>query len=97
MDREANSRGTSVYLPDRAIPMLPPELSTNLASLVPNRDRLCMAVEMHIDDKGHVSSHRIFEAVMRSHGSSTMKAWLGRLGSLNMDLTSRPPKSESRH
>ena len=68
MDREAISRGTSVYLPDRAIPMLPPELSTNLASLVPNRDRLCMAVEMHIDDKGHVSSHRIFEAVMRSHG-----------------------------
>ncbi len=68
MDREAISRGTSVYLPDRAIPMLPPELSTNLASLVPNRDRLCMAVEMQIDDKGHVSSHRIFEAVMRSHG-----------------------------
>jgi ribonuclease R len=68
MDREAISRGTSVYLPDRAIPMLPPELSTNLASLVPNRDRLCMAVEMHIDDKGHVASHRIFEAVMRSHG-----------------------------
>jgi ribonuclease R len=68
MDREAISRGTSVYLPDRAIPMLPPELSTNLASLVPNRDRLCMAVEMHIDEKGHVSSHRVFEAVMRSHG-----------------------------
>ena len=68
MDREAISRGTSVYLPDRAIPMLPPELSTNLASLVPNRDRLCMAVEMHIDEKGHVTSHRVFEAVMRSHG-----------------------------
>jgi ribonuclease R len=68
MDREAVSRGNSVYLPDRAIPMLPPELSTNLASLLPNRDRLCMAVEMHIDEKGHVASHRIFEAVMRSHG-----------------------------
>jgi ribonuclease R len=68
MDREAISRGTSVYLPDRAIPMLPPELSTNLASLVPNRDRLCMAVEMDIDEKGHVTSHRVFEAVMRSHG-----------------------------
>ena len=68
MDREAVSRGNSVYLPDRAIPMLPPELSTNLASLLPNRDRLCMAVEMHIDDKGLVTSHRIFEAVMRSHG-----------------------------
>ena len=68
MDREAITRGNSVYLPDRAIPMLPPELSTNLASLLPNRDRLCMAVEMHIDEKGHVTSHRIFEAVMRSHG-----------------------------
>jgi ribonuclease R len=68
MDREAISRGTSVYLPDRAIPMLPPELSTNLASLVPNRDRLCMAVEMDIDEKGHVTSHRVFEAVMRSQG-----------------------------
>lgn len=68
MDREAANRGTSVYLPDRAIPMLPPELSTNLASLLPNRDRLCMAVEMEIDAKGHVTSHRIFEAVMRSHG-----------------------------
>jgi len=68
MDREAVSRGNSVYLPDRAIPMLPPELSTNLASLIPNRDRLCMAVEMHIDEKGHVSSYRIFEGLMRSHG-----------------------------
>jgi ribonuclease R len=68
MDREAVSRGNSVYLPDRAIPMLPPELSTNLASLVPNRDRLCMAVDMQIDDRGQVTSHRIFEAVMRSHG-----------------------------
>jgi len=71
MDREAATRGTSVYLPDRAIPMLPPELSTNLASLVPNRDRLCMAVEMEIDEKGLVRSHRIFEAVMRSHGKLT--------------------------
>lgn len=68
MDREAVSRGNSVYLPDRAIPMLPPELSTNLASLIPNRDRLCMAVDMHIDEKGHVSSYRIFEGLMRSHG-----------------------------
>jgi len=68
MDREAAERGNSVYLPDRAIPMLPPELSTNLASLIPNRDRLCMAVEMHLDDKAHVTSHRVFEAVMRSHG-----------------------------
>ncbi len=68
MDREALERGTSIYLPDRAIPMLPPELSTDLASLIPNRDRLCMAVEMQIDEKAQVTSHRIFEGVMRSHG-----------------------------
>jgi len=80
MDREAISRGTSVYLPDRAIPMLPPELSTNLASLVPNRDRLCMAVEMHIDEKAHVTSHRIFEAVMRSQGKLSYEGVARALG-----------------
>ena len=80
MDREALTRGVSVYLPDRAIPMLPPELSTNLASLVPNRDRLCMAVEMHIDEKAHVTSHRIFEAVMRSHGKLTYEGVARALG-----------------
>ncbi len=71
MDREASARSTSIYLPDRAIPMLPPKLSTDLASLLPNRDRLCMAVEMRLDSKAHVSSHRIFEGVMRSHGKLT--------------------------
>ena len=80
MDREALSRGNSVYLPDRAIPMLPPELSTNLASLLPNRDRLCMAVEMHLDDRAHVTSHRIFEAVMRSHGKLSYEGVARALG-----------------
>ena len=86
MDREAASRGNSVYLPDRAIPMLPPELSTNLASLLPNRDRLCMAVEMHLDDKAHVTSHRIFEGVMRSHGKLSYEGVARALG-----LTRRGP------
>ena len=86
MDREARSRGNSVYLPDRAIPMLPPELSTNLASLLPNRDRLCMAVEMHLDEKAHVTSHRIFEAVMRSHGKLSYEGVARALG-----LTKRGP------
>jgi len=80
MDGEAISRGASVYLPDRAIPMLPPELSTNLASLVPNRDRLCMAVEMHIDEKAHVTSHRVFEAVMRSRGKLSYEGVARALG-----------------
>jgi ribonuclease R len=80
MDREAANRGNSVYLPDRAIPMLPSELSTNLASLLPNRDRLCMAVEMHLDEKAHVTSHRIFEAVMRSHGKLSYEGVARALG-----------------
>jgi ribonuclease R len=80
MDREAIIRGTSVYLPDRAIPMLPPELSTNLASLLPNRDRLCIAVEMHIDEEGHVTSHRIFEAVMRSQAKLSYEGAARALG-----------------
>lgn len=89
MDREAASRGNSVYLPDRAIPMLPPELSTNLASLVPNRDRLCMAVEMHLDEKAHVTSHRIFEAVMRSHGKLSYEGVARALG-LSKDGPTQP-------
>ncbi|MGB5809782.1 MAG: ribonuclease R [Polyangiales bacterium] len=80
MDREAIARMTSIYLPDRAIPMLPPELSTDLASLIPNRDRLCMAVEMHIDAKGQVTSQRIFEGVMRSNGKLTYEGVARALG-----------------
>jgi len=80
MNREAANRGTSIYLPDRAIPMLPPELSTDLASLLPNRDRLCMAVEMHLDAKAHVTSHRIFEGVMRSHGKLSYEGVARALG-----------------
>ncbi|MEM7436485.1 MAG: VacB/RNase II family 3'-5' exoribonuclease, partial [Myxococcota bacterium] len=80
MDREAVARSTSIYLPDRAIPMLPPELSTDLASLLPNRDRLCMAVEMHIDAKAHVTSYRIVEGVMRSHGKLSYEGVARALG-----------------
>ena len=86
MDHEAIARGTSIYLPDRAIPMLPPELSTDLASLLPNRDRLCMAVEIRLDAKGQVTSHRIFEGVMRSHGKLTYDGVARALG-----LTSHGP------
>jgi ribonuclease R len=46
LDREAAERGTSVYFPDRAIPMLPPQLSTELCSLRPDRDRLVLVAEM---------------------------------------------------
>ena len=66
IDEEAQARCTSIYLPDRVIPMLPHEISSNLASLVPKRDRLCLAVDMTLDAQGRVTSHRYVEGVMRS-------------------------------
>lgn len=66
IDREALARGVSIYLPDRAIPMLPRELSSHLASLVPHEDRLCLAVEVDLSDSGTIRSHRYVEGVMRS-------------------------------
>lgn len=66
LDRVALERGTSIYLPDRVIPMLPYELSSNLASLVPNEDRLTLAVEVIVGPKGAIKSYRFIEGVMRS-------------------------------
>ncbi len=66
LDRAALDRGTSIYLPDRVIPMLPHELSSNLASLVPDEDRLTMAVEVEVGPRGAIRKHRFLEGVMRS-------------------------------
>ncbi|MGE0786221.1 MAG: ribonuclease R [Sandaracinaceae bacterium] len=66
LDQAALERATSIYLPDRVIPMLPHELSSNLASLVPDEDRLCLAVEAHVTKDGAVERHRFIEGVMRS-------------------------------
>lgn len=66
IDSAALERATSIYLPDRVIPMLPHELSSNLASLVPNEDRLTLAVEVEVGPKGAVRRHRYIEGVMRS-------------------------------
>ena len=67
LDKEAHERGTSVYFPERVIPMLPEVLSNGLCSLNPNVDRLCMVCEMQLDKKGKVESYNFFEGVMRSH------------------------------
>ncbi len=67
LDKEAHERGTSVYFPERVIPMLPEILSNGLCSLNPEVDRLCMVCEMQLDKKGKVVSHNFFEGVMRSH------------------------------
>jgi ribonuclease R len=71
LDAEARRRGTSTYLTDRAIPMLPEGLSNGLCSLKPHVDRLCMLVEMHMDAGGRVTRTRMEPAVMRSHARLT--------------------------
>ena len=67
LDKEAHERGTSVYFPERVIPMLPEVLSNGLCSLNPHVDRLCMVCDMQLDKKGKVVSYNFYEAVMQSH------------------------------
>ena len=66
VDKEALERGTSVYLVDTVLPMLPVKLSNNLCSLNPDKDKLTLSVTMDISEKGFVVSHRIYESVIRS-------------------------------
>ncbi len=66
LDLEARLRGNSVYFPDRAIPMLPQELSTDLCSLRPNEDRLVLSCLMDIDSSGNVTGYEVTEGVIRS-------------------------------
>jgi len=66
LDKEASERGTSVYLVDRVIPMIPHRLSNGICSLNRGQDRLVLACEMEIDGKGTVITHEIFEAVINT-------------------------------
>lgn len=71
LDDEAYERGTSTYLTDRVIPMLPFRLSNGICSLNPDVDRLAMSCIMEIDDQGHVVDHEITQSVIRSHARLT--------------------------
>lgn len=66
IDREAALRGTSVYFPDRAVPMLPLELSTGICSLMPGAGRLVMSALLEIDHRGDVVQQRFCRGVIRS-------------------------------
>jgi ribonuclease R len=71
LDKQAITRGTSVYFPDRVVPMLPEVLSNGLCSLNPKVDRLCMVCEMRISQDGKVKSSKFHEGLMRSSARLT--------------------------
>jgi ribonuclease R len=66
LDLEARLRGTSVYFPDRAIPMLPPQLSSGMCSLRSDEDRLVLSCAMEIDGRGEVLGYEVCEGIIRS-------------------------------
>ncbi len=74
LDQEARMRGTSVYFPDRAVPMLPLELSTDICSLRPHLDRLVLSCIMQIDPRGEIVSYELCEGVIRSAERMTYNA-----------------------
>jgi ribonuclease R len=74
LDQEARLRGTSVYFPDRAVPMLPLELSTDICSLRPQVDRLVLSCTMEIDHQGEIAGYEINEGVIRSANRMTYTA-----------------------
>lgn len=88
LDKAAEERATSIYLPDRAIPMLPRELSSTLCSLLPGVIRLCLCVEAKLDPSGVPTSFRVMEGFMRSSAKLTYPGVARALG-----LTSSPPRS----
>ena len=79
LDKEALSRGNSVYFPRRVIPMLPEKLSNGICSLNPDVDRLAMVCDMQISAAGKIGKYRFYPAVFRSHARLTYNlvwSWL---------------------
>lgn len=85
LDKQAITRGTSVYFPDRVVPMLPEALSNGLCSLNPKVDRLCMVCDMRVNADGKVTKSTFVEAVMKSSARLTYEQ-------VNGLLTGKSPK-----
>lgn len=90
LDVEAFERGTSVYFPGRAIPMLPERLSNGICSLNPKVERLTFSCEIEIDPKGRFVDHKIYKSVIRTRERMTYTE-------VNAILTARRPEHEQRY
>jgi ribonuclease R len=90
LDREAFERGTSVYFPGRAIPMLPERLSNGICSLNPKIERLTFSCEMEITPHGKFVNHKIYKSVIRTRERMTYT-------NVNAILTERTPELEERY
>jgi len=92
LDNDALQRGTSVYLPDSVIPMLPERLSNHICSLVPDQDRLTKTAEMDFNDRGVMVGFRVYNSVIRSRARLTytqvsqMLEKKGRVGKRDREL-----------
>lgn len=88
LDKEAATRGCTIYLPDRAIPMLPSALAADLCSLLPDHDRLCLCVIIDLDRRAEVVNVEVVEGLMRSAAMLTYGGVARTLG-----FTDAPPLS----
>jgi len=90
LDREAKQRGTSVYFPDRAVPMLPEKLSNGICSLKPKLDRLTFSVLMEIDPAGNTLNYSLHDGIIRSQERMTYTS-VGKI------LVDRDPEESARY
>jgi ribonuclease R len=89
LDRDAYERGTSVYFPERAVHMFPPELATGLCSLNPHVDRLVQSCLMEVDRRGRVIRHEFHDGVINSNERMTYTAVNGILTGRDAGLVTR--------
>ncbi len=90
LDEEAFERGTSVYFPGRAVPMLPERLSNGICSLNPRVDRLTFSIDMEIDKRGRFVDRKVYKSVIRTKERMTYT-------DVNAILTARTPELEKRY